>query len=68
MLRGHHVYKSTWTPRLGETFQVRQDAGNSHDRRTVALLQNQAVVGHVPREFSKVFRHFVNHGEAFHVK
>ena len=62
VIRGHHVYKNAWTPQLGETLQVRQEAGNSHDKRAVTLLQNEAVVGHVPREFFKVFWHFLSHG------
>ena len=62
VIRGHHVYKSAWTPRLGETLQVRQETWNSHDGREVALLQNQVVVSHVPGEFSKVFWHFLDHG------
>ena len=47
VIRGHHVYKNAWTPRVGEILQVRQEAGNSHDKRAVALLQNEAVEGHV---------------------
>ena len=60
---GHHVFKNIWTPRLGEVLLVKQEAGNTHDRRAVALLKaDRTVVGHVPKEFSRVFWHFLSHG------
>ena len=63
VIRGHHVFKNIWTPRLGEVLLVKQEAGNTHDRRAVALLKaDRTVVGHVPREFSRVFWHFLSHG------
>ena len=40
------------TPRTGEVVQVRQEAGNPHDRNAVALLKaDGTVVGHVPSSF-----------------
>ena len=63
VIRGHHIFKGIWTPRTGEIVQVRQEARNPHDRNAVALLKaDGTVVGHVPREYSKVFWHFINHG------
>ena len=57
---GHHVFKNIWTARLGEVLLVKQEAGNT---RAVALLKaDRTVVGHVPREFSRVFWHFLSHG------
>ena len=52
VIRGHHIFKGIWTPRTGEIVQVRQEAGNPHDRNAVALLKaNGTVVGHVPSSF-----------------
>ena len=49
---GHHIFKGIWTPRTGEIVQVRQEAGNPHDRNAVALLKaDGTVVGHVPSSF-----------------
>ena len=31
-VRGHHVFKSVWTPVVGELLQVQAEAGNSHAR------------------------------------
>ena len=52
VIRGHHIFKGIWTPRTGEIVQVRQEAGNPHDRNAVALLKaDGTVVGHVPSSF-----------------
>ena len=37
VIRGYHVFKEVWTPQLGEILVVSEEAGNVHDRRTVAL-------------------------------
>ena len=34
---GHHVYKATWTPTVGEILVVRQEPGNDHDRHAVCI-------------------------------
>ena len=34
---GHHVYKATWTPTVGEILAVRQEPGNDHDRHAVCI-------------------------------
>ena len=39
VIRGHHIFKEIWTPRTEEIVQVRQEAGNPHDRNAVALLK-----------------------------
>ena len=49
VIRGHHIFKGKLTPITGEIVQVRQEAGNLHDRNAVALLKaDGTVVGHVP--------------------
>ena len=63
VIRGHHIFKEIWTPRTGEILLVRKEAGNVHDRRAVALLKSDGtVVGHVPREVSRIFWHYLGHG------
>ena len=51
VIRGHHVYKSV----CGEILQVEQEFGNSHNAYSVALMKDELVVGHVPRENSRLF-------------
>ena len=61
-VRAHHVYKRTWTPLIGELLQTATEAGNGHDRFAVAVKKDDDVVGHVPREISKVAWFFIQHG------
>ena len=52
VIRGHHIFKGTWTPRTEVIVQVRQEAGNPHDRKAVALLKaDGTLVGRVPSSF-----------------
>ncbi len=62
MVRGHHVFKDIWTPSIGEVLFAKKDRRNAHDRFAVSLIRDGVVVGHVPREFSKVAWHFLTHG------
>ena len=60
-VRGHHVYKSTWTLLLGQVLQTSTESGNEHDRFAVAVTKDDNAVGHLPREISKVV-YFLHHG------
>ena len=60
VIRGHLIFKEIWTPHTGEILLVRKEAGNVHNRHAVALLK--AVVGHVPREVSRIFWKYLDHG------
>ena len=53
-IRGHHVYKSAWTPVLGQVLDVQAESADGHDRYAVSTQENGSVVGHVPRKYSKV--------------
>ena len=35
VVRGHHVYKAIWTPKLGEILKVFPEPSNDHDRRAL---------------------------------
>ena len=57
VIRGHHVYKSTWSPTLGESMACKEDErkeAKEHDEFAVgAYLQaDNRLVGHVPMELS----------------
>ena len=62
VVRGHHVFKRIWTPVVGEVLIVAREASNTEDRFAVAVTKDDMVVGHVPREFSKLCWHFLRHG------
>ena len=53
-MRRHHVYKSVWTPFVGEILNTKREPGNSYDRHAVAVVRDSCVVGHLPRQYSRV--------------
>ena len=36
VVRGHHIYKSIWTPAIGEELLLEVEDGNKHDKHAVA--------------------------------
>ena len=49
VVQGHHVYKSTWTPYLGEVLPAEVEEGNHEDQYNVVTVYKSSVaVGHVP--------------------
>ena len=53
VVRGHHIYKTIWTPSLGEILMVFPEPLNDHDRHAVWVKKADVIVGHVPREQAK---------------
>ena len=62
VVRGHHVYKDRWTPRLGETLQCLREEENTTDRFAVAVYKDLNIVGHVPRAISTLCSVFLRRG------
>ena len=60
VIRGRHIYKQIWRPLVGKILTFEHEEGNNHDKFTVSLLTEHATV---PREFSRVFWHFLRHRE-----
>ena len=61
VIRGHHIYKTVWTPFIGEPLSLRIQDGNEQDSFAVTVIKNDNVVGHAPRQFSRVFYFFLSH-------
>ena len=61
VIRGHHIYKSVWTPFIGETLSLTIEDGNAEDPYAVAVMKGTAIVGHTLREMSRVFSFFIQH-------
>ena len=59
-VRGHHVYKASRSPYIGEELSVQCEVNNIHDDFAVAVLKNSNTVGHVPREISRVCWYFLH--------
>lgn len=54
VIRGHHVYKSIWTPCIDEILSCTRETSNTHDPFAVAVTKDGIVVGHVPRRISAI--------------
>lgn len=48
VVRGHHIYKASWTPIIGEELLLEKEDGNQHDNHAVIVMKNGDIVGHVP--------------------
>ena len=62
VVRGHHIYKTVWTPVIDEMLQVAQEDTNEHDEYPVAITKAGYIIGHVPRELSRICTFFLMHG------
>ena len=68
VIRGHHVYKSVWTPYNGESLEAYIDdraEAKEYDPYAVGIykkteLGEKELVGHVPIELSSLIFHFLN--------
>ncbi len=60
-VRGHHVYKRIWTPRVGERLETFCEEDNEHDKYAVAAHRNgcATIVGHIPREITRTCHFFL---------
>lgn len=69
VIRGHHVYKSTWTPMMDQELECEQDTrdeAKEHDANAVGVYlvkkhsEEKKLVGHVPIELSRLMKHYLN--------
>ena len=56
------MYKDDWSPSVGDEFELEIEELNRHDRYAVAIKVSGDIVGHVPREFSKIVYYFIKNG------
>ena len=63
VIRDHHIYKTIWPPTAAEILSVNFDPANRHDRFAIAVLKAGAIVGHVPREVSRIFFFLMSGGK-----
>ena len=55
MISGYHVYRYVWKYKIGNTLTCKTEENNAHDKYAVAIIFNEDIVGHVPKEYSKIF-------------
>ena len=60
--RGYHVYKRSWTPSQGEILSVIHETGNAYDRHVIVAVKHSQIVGHLPKEISRIARFIMAHG------
>ena len=48
VMRGHHIYKSVWTPVIGKELYLEPEESNEHDKYAMAVRKDGEIVGHVP--------------------
>ena len=62
VVRRHDIYKTVWTPVIGEELPVEREEDNQHDQHAVAVVKNGDIVGHMPRSISRVSCFFLERG------
>ena len=62
-VRGYHVYRSIWTPFVGELLDCARDTGNRHDPYAVKVVNtSRETVGHLPKKISSTCSLFLRKG------
>ncbi len=54
MVRGCHTYQSIWIGVVGEELPCQWETVNPRDPFAVAVLRDDAIVGHIPRKISSI--------------
>ena len=71
-IRGHHIYKETWCPKIGELLYCHKDdreEAMQYDRNAIGVFQpagkegKENLVGHVPIEISQLTSNFILAGD-----
>ena len=58
-IRGYHAYFVDASVTIGEVLDCEREDNNAHDKYAIAVKKAQLLVGHVPRELSKIFSRFL---------
>ena len=58
-VRGYHAYIDSWDPKVGDkNLELVPEEGNEHDDFAVAIKFEDHIVGHVPKNLSKIMNRF----------
>ena len=58
-VRGCHAYINSWNPKVGdENLELVLEEDNEHDDFAVAIKFEDRIVGHVPKNLSKIMNRF----------
>ena len=67
-IRGYHIYQAIWQAALGKTLDCIRETHNCKDRYAVSVIKDGQVIGHLPKEISKISSLFWDVGEEYSVK
>ena len=57
---GDHAFMDIWKPKVGdENFCLKSENENQYDKFAVAIVLEERIVGHVPKNLSKIFHQFM---------
>ena len=56
------MYREIWDAAIGEVLVCERDPHNVEDRYAVAVKKDDVVIGHLPRNFSRVCSLFIRRG------
>ena len=62
VIRGYHIYKEIWDAEFSDELYCEIEETNQHDRHAVSLVKNGEIVGHIPRENSKISKFYIKRG------
>ena len=62
MVHGHHVYKSVWSPVVGEQLVLEKEPANPHDEFAVAVIKDSQIVGHILKKYLQIMWYFLHEG------
>ena len=62
------MYKGIWTAAIGEELSCRRQTNNVTDRYSVAVIKDDAIVGHLPKKYFKIFSLFIRRGRSITCK
>ena len=63
-VRGYHVYRVLWQPRIRDSFIAVYEEGNKYHEYAMAVYWSEepaVIVGHLPREIGKACNFFSKH-------
>ena len=66
VIRGHHVYKSVWSPVMDQVLKCKRDTcaeAQEHDSKAIGVYlisnQEETLAGHVSIELSRLLKNFI---------
>lgn len=61
---GHHIYKSVWSPAIGEQLYLKKEPGNPHHDFAVAIIKDYQGAGTFQKIFTSSFNVAATHAHS----